>query len=122
MLLASKEKGGAANICVISSTSGKNPPPSIGIYGSTKAALDNMVKFLALELMGDGIRINSLAPGIIRTDFAGPLIKNPDVPPEAIGDAYQIGSVAALICSKHDGGFMNGEIYTVAGGFSSGKL
>ena len=40
----------------------------------TKAALDNMVKFLAKELRADDIRINSIAPGVIKTVFAGPLL------------------------------------------------
>jgi NAD(P)-dependent dehydrogenase (short-subunit alcohol dehydrogenase family) len=43
LLLASKEKGGAANICVMSSNNGKYPFHPIGIYSMTKAALDNMV-------------------------------------------------------------------------------
>jgi NAD(P)-dependent dehydrogenase (short-subunit alcohol dehydrogenase family) len=77
-----------------------------------------MVKFLATELLPDGIRVNSLAPGLIRTKLSKPLWKNPKYPTEAIGEAHQIGSVAALICSKDDGGFMNGEIYIVNGGFS----
>ena len=84
----------------------------------TKAALDNMVVFLANELMADGIRINGLAPGLIKTEFSGPLWNNPNVSKESIGEASQIGSVAATICSKHDGGFMNGEIYQVHGGFA----
>ena len=116
--MASKEKDGAANICVISSTDGTIPMGVVGLYGSTKAALNNMVKFLSQELRADGIRVNSLAPGLIKTEFSGPLWNNPNIPPESIGEAYHIGSVAALICSKHDGGFMNGEVHTVAGGFS----
>jgi len=36
----------------------------------TKAALDNMVKFMSVELMNDGIRINSIAPGLVQTEFA----------------------------------------------------
>jgi len=116
--MASKEKDGAANICVISSTDGTIPMGVVGLYGSTKAALNNMVKFLSQELRADGIRVNSLAPGLIRTEFSVPLHTNPEVPPAAIGETHHIASVAALICSKHDGGFMNGEIHTVHGGFA----
>ena len=47
MLMASKEAGGNANICVISSVTGTNPNSSLGVYAMTKAALDNMVKFLS---------------------------------------------------------------------------
>ena len=73
LLLTSKKAGGAANICTISSNSGKYPEATIGVYSMTKAALDNMTVFLSKELMSDGIRVNAVAPGLIKTDFAGPL-------------------------------------------------
>lgn len=84
MLLASKEKAGAANILIVSSLTGRHPHHTIGIYGATKAALDNMVYGLCRELLPDGIRINGIAPGLIKTEFSGPLW-NSDVPPESIG-------------------------------------
>jgi dehydrogenase/reductase SDR family protein 2 len=77
MLLASKEKDGAANICVITSTDGTNPMDVVGLYGATKAALNNMVKFLAQELRVDGIRVNGLAPGLIDTEFSVLLTSHP---------------------------------------------
>lgn len=112
--------GSGANVCIISSVTGKNPNFSIGIYGSTKAALDNMVIWMAEELMSDGIRVTGMAPGLIATEFSGVLWKeNKSVRPEAIGQPEDIGNVVATICSK-DGRFMNGEVYQVHGGF--GKL
>ena len=118
MLMASKEAGGAANICTISSVTGRNPSPAIGVYSMTKAALDNMTVFLSKELMADGIRVNAVAPGLIKTDFAGPLTTMDGVPPQSIGQPNYIGSVVATVCSKDDGAFMNGEIYYVNGGFA----
>ena len=85
MLLASKEAGGPANICTISSVVGRSPSAPIGVYSMTKAALDNMTVFLSKELMADGIRVNAVAPGLIKTDFAGPLTAMDGVPPESIG-------------------------------------
>ena len=73
MLVNSKENGGNANILMITSVTGTTPSPAIGVYSMTKAALDNMVKFLSVELMGDGIRINGLAPGLIRTELSNHL-------------------------------------------------
>ena len=75
-----------------------------------------MIKWLKDELRADGIRVNGLAPGLINTDFAGPLVANPAVPRDAIGLPEQIGAVAATICSK-DGSFMNGDSYKVHGGY-----
>ena len=112
--------GNGSNVCIISSVTGKNPNFSIGIYGSTKAALDNMVTWMAEELMSDGIRVTGMAPGLIATEFSGVLWKdNKAVRPESIGQPEDIGNVVATICSK-DGRFMNGEVYQVHGGF--GKL
>ncbi len=103
---------------MISSVTGKNPHFSIGIYGSTKAALDNMVIWMADELMSEGIRVTGVAPGLIATEFSGPLWKdNKSLRPESVGQSEDIGNVVATICSK-DGRFMNGEVYQIHGGFA----
>ena len=107
-LLTASGKG--SNILVVSSVTGQRPSRFIGVYAMTKAALENMVKFLADELRSDKIRITGIAPGLIRTDFAGPIIQNPNLDKASIGEAHQIGSVVACICSE-DGSFMNGETY-----------
>jgi dehydrogenase/reductase SDR family protein 4 len=76
-----KKAGKEANILVISSVAGTNPHPTLGVYGMTKAALDNMVKWMSKELMYEDIRVNGLAPGLILTEFSGPLWKgNEHVP------------------------------------------
>ena len=106
-----------ANVLVISSVGGKNPHPTLGVYNMTKAALDNMVIWMAQELMGDDIRVNGIAPGLIMTEFSGVLWKeNEGVHPKSKGKSEDIGAVAATVCSK-DGSFMNGEVYQVHGGF-----
>ena len=88
----------------------------IGVYAMTKAALENMVKFMADELRNDKIRVTGIAPGLIRTEFADVLLKNPKLDPRSVGEAHQIGSVVAAICSD-EGSFMNGETYLVHGGY-----
>ena len=74
MLLKSVEMSTAAkprnpNILVNTSMVGRVPDPRLGVYSMTKAALDNMVVFMAQELMEDGIRVNGIAPGLIQTDM-----------------------------------------------------
>ena len=108
--------GEGANICIISSVTGQNPTWSLGVYGSTKAALENMVKWMKDELRPDGIRVNGIAPGLIKTEFSGPLWNNDSVPKESIGSAEQIAGVVATVCCI-DGSFMNGDTYQVHGGF-----
>ena len=107
-----------ASVCIVSSVGGKNPGTPIGLYGSCKAALDNMVKWMAQELMSDGIRVTGIAPGLIATHFSELLWKdNPNLRPESVGQSEDIGAAVALICSN-EGKFMNGEVYPVHGGFA----
>ena len=103
--------GPGANICIITSVGGQNPGQMLGVYGSTKAALENMVKWMKDELRPDGIRVNGIAPGLIATKFSEMLWKdNNSVQPESIGQSEHIASVVATVCST-DGSFMNGETY-----------
>ena len=108
--------GAGANICIISSVTAQQPTWALGVYGSTKAALENMIMWMKDELRPDGIRVNGISPGLIKTDFAKSLWENESVPKEAIGMPHQIGSVAATMCSS-DGSFVNGTTYQVNGGF-----
>ena len=113
-LLTASGKGSAVH--VVSSVTGQNPQRMIGVYAMTKAALENMVKFLAEEMRPDKVRVTGIAPGLIRTNFADYLLKNPKLDQKVVGEAHQIGSVVATICSE-DGSFMNGETYQVHGGY-----
>ena len=70
-LMRKVESGG--NILIITSVGASEPSFTIGLYGSCKAAQENMIKWLKDELRPDGIRVNGLAPGLIKTDFSGPL-------------------------------------------------
>ena len=107
-----------ANILLTSSMSAVDPFYSIGVYGITKAGVNNMVKSLSVEFISDNIRVNAIAPGLVDTDMAAPFIRdNSAVNSKNCAKPEQIASVIATICSEQDGGFMNGEIYTVHGGY-----
>ena len=54
------DRGSNANVLVISSVVGAYPSNALGVYSMTKAALNNMVKFLSVELRCDSIRINAI--------------------------------------------------------------
>ena len=103
-----------------SSISSYEPPFILGLYGMTKAVLNNMAKWMKEELREDGIRVNCIAPGMIETEMTVPGIrsKNVNFPEDSIGKAEQIGSVSAMICSD-DGSFINGETLLVNGGYRS---
>ena len=118
MIKKSKAEGGNANICVITSAVGRNASPAMGVYAMTKASLNNMVLVLCKEFLRDGIRVNGVAPALIKTDMSQPLWQSKKTPKASIGHPEHISGFVSTICSKDDGGFMNGEILHLDGGFS----
>jgi NAD(P)-dependent dehydrogenase (short-subunit alcohol dehydrogenase family) len=61
---------GSGTVINVSSTAGLRGFPGAAAYGATKAALDSFTRAWAAELGGSGVRVNSVAPGTIRTDNA----------------------------------------------------
>jgi NAD(P)-dependent dehydrogenase (short-subunit alcohol dehydrogenase family) len=93
-------------------------------YGSMKAALDMLTRYQALEFGQRKIRVNSIAPGAIATDFGGGRVRdNKDLSDllssrtalGRVGLADDIGSVAAFLCSD-ESKWINGQRIEVAGG------
>lgn len=106
------------NILLTSSMSAVDPFYQIGVYGITKAGVNNMVRSLSVELMDINCRVNGIAPGLVDTDMAAPFLRdNTLVNEKNCAKPEHIASVIATICSESDGAFMNGEVYTVHGGF-----
>jgi NAD(P)-dependent dehydrogenase (short-subunit alcohol dehydrogenase family) len=58
---------GAGSIVNITSLNSRQPHPMVVDYGATKAALTNMTKALSEEFASQGVRVNAIAPGFIRT-------------------------------------------------------
>jgi NAD(P)-dependent dehydrogenase (short-subunit alcohol dehydrogenase family) len=58
----------------IASTDALRPSAGVGAYGATKAGLVNPTKQMAMEWAGDGIRAVCIAPGLVRTELAAPLV------------------------------------------------
>lgn len=94
-------------------------------YGIMKAGIESLSRYQALELGSRKIRVNTLAPGAIETDFGGGAVRdNKDVNDMiANGTALgrtglpdDIGSVVAFLCSE-DAKWINAQRLEVAGGF-----
>ena len=94
-------------------------------YGAMKAAIDSLTRYQALELGNRKIRVNSVAPGAIETDFGGGLVRdnadfNQHISSETalgrVGLPDDIGTVVAFLCSD-DSKWINAQRIEVSGGF-----
>jgi len=95
----------------------------LSVYGASKGALDSMVRAVALEVGGDGIRINNVSPGVIRTAMTEVLPQEALAPLAAhaalkrLGEPEDIAEAVVWLCS--DGaGFVTGQSITVDGGYN----
>ena len=94
-------------------------------YGAMKAAIDSLSRYQALELGSRKIRVNSIAPGAIETDFGGGVVRdisdlNQLIASETalgrVGLPDDIGSVVAFLCSE-DSKWINAQRIEVSGGY-----
>ena len=118
--MISKEDG---SIIIISSIAAIKGSPILGAYNISKAADVMIVKNIAAEFGHKNIRANSIAPGLIKTDFAKALWENPDIlktvlsstPMQRIGVPDEIAGVAVMLASNA-GNYINGQTIVVDGG------
>ena len=95
----------------------------IGAYCISKAADMQLARNLAVEWGGKNIRVNCIAPGLIRTDFARALWENPEIlknatgryPLQRIGEPDEIAGAAVFLASAA-GQFMTGQTLVIDGG------
>uniref|UniRef100_A0A672YWM7 Dehydrogenase/reductase SDR family member 4-like n=1 Tax=Sphaeramia orbicularis TaxID=375764 RepID=A0A672YWM7_9TELE len=115
------EKRGGGNVVFVSSVAGYQPMPALGPYSVSKTALLGLTRVLAPELAPSNIRVNCVAPGIIKTRFSSALWQNEDIMDEfkkqIIGEPDEIGGVVAFLCSD-EASYITGETITVTGGMS----
>jgi len=116
-----ERKDGA--IIIISSIGGLRGSTTIGAYNVSKAADMQLARNLAVELGQHNVRINCIAPGLIRTDFAKALWDNPEAerrfnashPMRRIGEAEEIAGTAVFLASPA-ASYVNGQTIVVDGG------
>jgi NAD(P)-dependent dehydrogenase (short-subunit alcohol dehydrogenase family) len=110
-------------VVIVSSIGGLKGSPVIGMYGVSKAADFALCRALAVEWGPRNVRINCIAPGLVKTDFARALWEDPknlakreaDTPLRRIGMPDEIGPVAAFLASSASS-FMTGQVVVVDGG------
>ncbi|MFT3682890.1 MAG: SDR family oxidoreductase [Ferruginibacter sp.] len=98
--------------------------PGYSAYAIMKGAVDSLTHYQALELGGRQIRVNTLAPGAIETDFGGGTVRDNEQLNKMIasqtalgrvGLPDDIGGVVAFLCSN-DAKWVNGQRIEVSGG------
>lgn len=117
-----REKGDGA-IIVISSIGGLRGSPTIGAYNVSKAADFQLVRNYAVENGEHGVRINAIAPGLVKTDFAKTLWEDPkarervekQLPMRRIGEPRDIAGAAVYLASPA-ARWMTGQAIVVDGG------
>jgi NAD(P)-dependent dehydrogenase (short-subunit alcohol dehydrogenase family) len=105
------------SIVIVSSIGGLRGSTTIGAYCISKAADLQLARNLAHEYGPHGVRVNCIAPGLVRTDFAKALWENPDtlkratvgVPLRRIGEPDEIAGAAVYLASKASS-FMTGQV------------
>jgi len=118
-------KNGA--IIVISSIASMYGNRKLGLYGVSKAAEQQLVRNLAVEWGGDNIRVNAIAPGLVRTDFARALWEDPKrlsvmeaiTPLKRIGEPVEIAALATFLASD-SASFITGQTIVADGGRTIG--
>ena len=110
-------------VIIVSSIAGLRGTPVIGAYGISKAADMQLARNLAVEYGPYNVRVNCIAPGLVRTDFARALWEDPamlagrtaTVPLRRIGEPDEIAGAAVFLASRA-GSFVTGQSIVIDGG------
>lgn len=122
------ERGGGT-VVLVSSIGGLRGDAFLGAYNLSKAADMQLARNLAVEWGARNIRVNTIAPGLVKTDFARALWENPALrerveqatPLRRIGDPDDIGGVAVFLASRA-AAFITGQVIVADGGATAGAV
>ncbi len=113
----------SGSIVIVSSIGGLKGSPVIGAYNVSKAADMQLARNYAVEYGQHNVRVNCIAPGLIRTDFARALWENPDLlkaanattPMRRIGEPDEIAGAALFLVSAASS-YVTGQTLVIDGG------
>lgn len=123
MVIPQMAERGDGSVIIVSSIGGLKGTNVLGAYAISKAADMQIARNLAVEWGPENIRVNCIAPGLIKTDFAKALWDNPETfkktvekyPLRRIGDPKEIAGTAIYLASEA-GSFITGQTIVVDGG------
>jgi dehydrogenase/reductase SDR family protein 4 len=123
MTLPAMKEGGS--FVVVGSIGGLLANTVIGAYGISKAADHHLVRNLAAEWGPKGVRVNAIAPGLVKTEFARALWEDEKrrterieaTPLRRLGEPRDIGGIAVFLASEA-GAFITGQCIVADGGVS----
>ena len=119
----SMRKRGNGSIIFTSSIGAFKPSTGFGAYNMSKLSLLGLTRNLAAELGPFGIRVNSICPGLIKTDFAKAIWDSPegekraksDIPLGRLGETDDFKGIAVYLASDASS-YMTGQALTICGG------
>ena len=119
----SPKTGAKGHIVLVSSTAGQRGEAFHADYAASKGALISMTKGLSTELAGEGIYVNCVAPGWVRTEMSESTLINPEtsnkvfrtIPLGRVATPDEIAGPILFLCTPW-AGFVSGEIFNVNGG------
>jgi NAD(P)-dependent dehydrogenase (short-subunit alcohol dehydrogenase family) len=122
-------KRGGGSVIIISSIGGLRGSTTIGMYGVSKAADFALCRTLAGEWGPQKVRINCIAPGLVKTDFAKALWDDPEMltrrtattPLRRIGEPQEIAGAVAFLGSDAST-FMTGQTIVIDGGVTTAAV
>jgi NAD(P)-dependent dehydrogenase (short-subunit alcohol dehydrogenase family) len=114
---------GGGSMILIGSMNGHTSPPQVMAYSIAKAGLAHMARCLADEFVSQKIRVNCVAPGLVRTFSSRPLWENSEllasitagIPLGRIGEPSDIAGAVVYLASPA-GSFVTGSVLLVDGG------
>lgn len=117
------------SVTAIASMSGLHPHPGNGAYSAAKAALIMLCRQLAQEWAGEGIRVNTVCPGMVRTPLTEAMYQDADiharrvalVPLGRIGQPDDVGAAVAWLSSA-GAAYVTGQNLVVDGGVADHML
>jgi NAD(P)-dependent dehydrogenase (short-subunit alcohol dehydrogenase family) len=121
-------QGKPGRIVNLASTLGLMAAPKRAAYTASKHGVVGLTKQMALELGEHGIRVNAVAPGVVRTPLTERYFQEPGSE-QAIRDLHALGrwaepeeiATAILFLAAAENGFITGAVLTVDGGWTTGK-